>query len=196
MAQRDGIIQSLLNRQNKKHGLIRGVGTILLVVIILLVSAFTMFNPVVRIHAGERGVVTNFGAVQNRVLGEGINFIVPIAQSVVRMDVRVQELQTEVASVSRDGQEILTTAALNYRLDPDRVDWVYQQLGQEYESRIIAPSVQEMVKEITGKYSVEEIITYRSELREEIREALKQDLQKYQIILVDFGVLDFSFPRG
>jgi hypothetical protein len=38
------------------------------------------FKPWVQVGAGERGIVQNFGAVQNNVLNEGIHFRIPIMQ--------------------------------------------------------------------------------------------------------------------
>ena len=48
-----------------------------------------MFESVVVIQAGHRGVVLYVGAVENRVLGEGIHFIIPFAEQVVPLEVHV-----------------------------------------------------------------------------------------------------------
>ncbi len=45
-----------------------------------------MFESVVVVEAGHRGVVLYVGAVENRVLGEGIHFIIPFAEQVVQME--------------------------------------------------------------------------------------------------------------
>jgi regulator of protease activity HflC (stomatin/prohibitin superfamily) len=42
-----------------------------------------MLESVVVVEAGHRGVVLSVGAVENRVLGEGIHFIIPFAEQVV-----------------------------------------------------------------------------------------------------------------
>jgi len=41
-----------------------------------------MFESVVVVEAGHRGVVLYVGAVETRVLGEGIHFIIPFAEQV------------------------------------------------------------------------------------------------------------------
>ena len=48
-----------------------------------------MFESVVVVEAGHRGVVLYVGAVENRVLGEGIHFIIPFAEQVVPLEVRI-----------------------------------------------------------------------------------------------------------
>ena len=52
-----------------------------------------MIESVVIVEAGHRGVVLYLGAVENRVLGEGLHFIVPFAEQVIQMEVRTQKIQ-------------------------------------------------------------------------------------------------------
>jgi regulator of protease activity HflC (stomatin/prohibitin superfamily) len=56
-------------------------GIITFVVIIVI-----MFESVIVVQAGHRGVVLYVGAVENRVLGEGVHFIIPFAEQVVPLD--------------------------------------------------------------------------------------------------------------
>ncbi|MFZ0512016.1 MAG: hypothetical protein WAM14_10450, partial [Candidatus Nitrosopolaris sp.] len=51
-------------------------------VITFVVIIVVMFESVVVVEAGHRGVVLYVGAVENRVLGEGIHFIIPFAEQV------------------------------------------------------------------------------------------------------------------
>ena len=52
-------------------------------IITFVVIIVVMFESVVVVEAGHRGVVLYVGAVENRVLGEGIHFIIPFAEQVV-----------------------------------------------------------------------------------------------------------------
>ena len=51
-----------------------------------------MFESVVVLQAGHRGVVLYVGAVENRVLGEGIHFIIPFAEQVVQLELLYIEI--------------------------------------------------------------------------------------------------------
>ena len=55
-------------------------------VITFVVIIVVMFESVVVVEAGHRGVVLDGGAVENRVLGEGIHFIIPFAEQVVPLE--------------------------------------------------------------------------------------------------------------
>ena len=59
-------------------------GIVTFIVIILIMS-----ESVVIVEAGHRGVVLYVGAVENRVFGEGLHFIVPFAEQVIPMEVHV-----------------------------------------------------------------------------------------------------------
>lgn len=180
--------------QEKIKGFFRGkFRTVLWLFIAVIVLLF--INPFVIIGAGERGVVLNFGAVQDRVLNEGIHFRVPIMQRVVRIDVRVQKSQTDAAAASKDLQETHSTIALNYHLLPDKANWVYQKIGTLYKERIIDPAVQEVVKAVTARYTAVMLITQRETVRHEIKELLKQRLVAYNILVDDFSIINFQFSK-
>ena len=58
----------------------------ILIVVGIIILLFA-FKPWAQIGAGERGIILNFGAVQEVVLGEGLHFIIPVVQKVTLMDV-------------------------------------------------------------------------------------------------------------
>jgi regulator of protease activity HflC (stomatin/prohibitin superfamily) len=165
---------------------------ILLIIGIIVVRAV---NPFVIINAGERGVLLNFGAVQSTVFGEGLHLRIPIMQRVEKVDVRINKSQTEAESVSKDLQDTKSTIAVNYHISPDKSNWVFQNIGNEYKARIIDPAVQEVVKAITAKYTAVELITQREKVRGEIKELLKNRLLTYNILVDDFSIVNFKFSQ-
>lgn len=160
------------------------------------IGAFVLvlvFNPFVIVGPGERGVVLNFGAVQPEVLGEGLHFRVPIMQSVVLIDVKVQKAQVEAGAASKDLQDTNSIVALNYHVQPDNAHRVYQLIGLDYADRVIAPAMQEVLKGVTAKYTAMELITQREKVRDEARDQLRERLAQYNIIVDDFSIVNFSF---
>ncbi|MGD0627059.1 MAG: hypothetical protein ABSB32_20420, partial [Thermodesulfobacteriota bacterium] len=59
------------------------------IVILLLVVLILLWGTFVIIPAGHRGVCLWWGSVEKRIMGEGLNFIVPIAERVIKVDVKV-----------------------------------------------------------------------------------------------------------
>ncbi|RJQ23968.1 MAG: prohibitin family protein [Nitrospiraceae bacterium] len=171
-------------------------GPMRLALIIMAVLVFFLFlNPWVQIGAGERGVVLNFGAVQENVLGEGLHFRTPVMQKVAIMDVKVQKSLTNAAASSSDLQEVSSEVALNYHIIPDKANIVYQSIGMEFKERIIDPAVQEVVKAVTAKYTAEELITKRPAVSEAMRANLADRLLAHNIAVDAFSIVGFSFSK-
>lgn len=136
-----------------------------------------------------------FGKVQNTVLDEGIHPILPIVTSVKTLSVRVNQNTFKADAASRDLQKITTELAINWHIDPARVNKVFQQVGDEEQiiNGIITPSVSEILKAATSKKTAEEIITRRTELKDEIDRNLKMRIAAYGIIVDDVSLVNFSF---
>ncbi|REG94498.1 prohibitin family protein [Algoriphagus antarcticus] len=154
-----------------------------------------VLKPWVQIGAGERGIVQNFGAVQDKVLSEGIHFKIPIVQTVILMDVKIQKVITEAASSSSDLQDVAMSVALNYHVIPDEANLVYQTIGLQYKERIIDPAIQEVMKAVSARYTAEELITKRPAVSSEMKEAIKARLIESNIAVDAFSIMDFSFSQ-
>ena len=145
------------------------------------------------IGAGERGVLLQFGAVQDKVFDEGLYFKIPFIQKVVKMDVKIQKDEIPASASSKDLQVVTSRIALNYHLDPNAVNKIWQEVGKNYNTRIIAPSIQEGVKAVTARFTAEELITKREEVKEQIKSNLTIRLSEHAIMVDEFNIIDFEF---
>src|SRR5215212_9999734 len=150
---------------------------ILAAIVTFIIIIVVISESVVIIQAGHRGVVLYLGAVENKVLGEGLHFIIPFAEQVI---------QQEVASV----------IALNYHIDPSKANAIYQQLGADYTSRIIAPTIQESVKASVAKFNAEELITKRETAKAVIAQAIRNTLSARNILVETVFITDFKFSES
>ncbi len=166
-----------------------------LVIIGLMLLLLLFFKPWVQIGAGERGVVLNFGAVQPKVLNEGIHFKIPVVQTVILMDVKIQKAMTDAASSSSDLQDVDLSVALNYHIIPDKANLVYQKIGVKFKERIIDPAIQEVMKAVSARYTAEELITKRPAVSTEMQEALTSRLLTSNISVDAFSIISFSFSQ-
>ena len=157
--------------------------------LILIELAIAVVGP------GERGILIQLGNIK-AVFDPGLHFKIPFIQNVVVMDVRTQKSQVQVDAASKDLQSIHTLVALNYHVDPIKVDTLYQQIGVEYAERIIDPAIQESVKAATAQFTAEELITKREQVKEEIKIKLGERLSKSYIDIDDFSIVDFQFSEA
>lgn len=162
-------------------------------VITIIVIIVILNESIVIVEAGHRGVVLNLGAVENRVLGEGVHFIAPFLEQVVPMEVRTQKFQAEASAASNDLQEVQTVIALNYRIDPQEANKIYQILGVTYADRVISPTIQESVKASVAKFNAEELITKRETAKSVIANAIRSTLAANDIQTQNVFITDFKF---
>ncbi|MFH1292225.1 MAG: prohibitin family protein [bacterium] len=174
------------NLKNKKYI----VGAI---IFLFALSAFSILNPMVKITAGQRGVVLKWGAVSGRILDEGIHWLMPVMDEVVKMDVKVQKEEKGATASSKDLQTVTSKVAINYHLDSKKVDKLWQEVGKDYSNRVIAPAIEEFVKKTTAKYTAEQLITKREDVKADLKSALTENLAKNNIIVDDIFITDFKF---
>jgi regulator of protease activity HflC (stomatin/prohibitin superfamily) len=159
----------------------------------LLLALF--LRPFTIVGAGERGVVMYFGKVQDKILDEGIHPILPVVTNIRRLSVRVQKTDVEAAAASKDLQDVSTSVAVNWHIEPSRVNQVFQQVGDmdAIVSGIINPAVSEVVKASIAQRPVKDILQERVKLKDEIDTALTKRLEPYGVVVDDVSLVNFAF---
>lgn len=168
-------------------------GILIVIGIVVAIFLFMLLNPIVIISAGHRGVVTQFGAVQDGIMGEGIHWRTPFIQAVKKINVQIQKEEATTECASKDMQTVTSKIAVNYRIDPSQVAKLYQTVGMDFSKTIIDPAIQESVKATTSKYTAEELIVKREQVSHETRTLLALKLQPYGIIVDNYNILNFAF---
>ena len=163
---------------------------LILIGAVALLLVFTAFGTV---DAGMRGVHTRFGNVTGVIKEPGLYFITPFIEAVEIMDVQVQLEEARSAASSSDLQMVQSTVALNYMIDPLKTAKLYQDVGRQYNTRIITPALQESMKAATADYTAEELITKRAEVRDAIKALLVVKLDEHGILVDAFNIVDFDF---
>lgn len=158
-----------------------------IMLIILFFASITIVPP------GSTGVVVKLGEVSKETLPEGFHFKAPFVQSVVDMSNKVQLLEADASAVSKDLQTVNAKVAINYKLIADYSAQMYQNVGMDYQTILIAPAAQESVKAATAKYNAENLITQRDIVGDEIKTSLETKLNGYGIYIEKFSIINFDF---
>lgn len=167
-------------------------GAAKLTALLFLITIF--LTPFVIVNAGERGVLMEFGKVEDRILGEGIHVIIPVMNTVKRLSVRVQSQEISAEASSRDLQDVFTDVALNWHIIPEEANAIFQQIGDEINvTQLINPAVKEVLKAVMAKYTAEEIIKKRGEVKAGIDDGLITRLTNYHIAVDDISLVHVNF---
>jgi regulator of protease activity HflC (stomatin/prohibitin superfamily) len=165
-----------------------GIGILLFVVFIILWGTFVI------VPAGHRGVVLWWGSVEKRIMGEGLNFKVPIAERVIKVDVRVQPHPfKEIDAASKEYQMVKLTGMMNFHIDPSFVNDLYQKVGLDFANKVIDPAFNDFVKEVVPIYQITEILPKREDIRKRAMSKLGDNLARYHIIVDDIYFANIRF---
>jgi regulator of protease activity HflC (stomatin/prohibitin superfamily) len=177
------------------------IGGIALVIIAL--------NILVVIPAGETGVRTLFGKVQERELSSGLHIINPL-EHVERMTIRTEEYTMSVAqgegqkvgsdqitALTNEGLQVDLDITVFYHLDEQSASEVYRQLGLNYQEKIIRPEIRSAIREVVARYNAKDIYSdRRDDVAQEIRERLEQTINPRGIIVEQVLLRNVVLPSG
>jgi len=166
------------------------IGIIALIVIGVMASAAVQI-----VDSGHRGVLLHWNAVDVTIppLDEGLHFVIPFQDTVVNMEVRTLLFVKGTSAASKDLQTVTTEVTVNYHPDPESINVLYKEVGLNYQNRIIAPAVEEVVKQVTANYNAEELITKRPQVKSDIEAEITKRLNVYNLITEVISITDFQF---
>jgi regulator of protease activity HflC (stomatin/prohibitin superfamily) len=172
------------------------IGRYIFLGIVAIVALIVFFGSFYIVGAGERAVVLTWGNPSTVPMSEGLHLKIPIAQDVVKMDIKTQKYEYESSAASSDLQTVTAKIATNYRLEGSSVPELYKTVGLDYASRVIVPAEQEAVKAVTSKYTAAELITKREEVRNDIKTLLHDKLFGRGIVVEEVAIVNFDFSKS
>jgi regulator of protease activity HflC (stomatin/prohibitin superfamily) len=166
----------------------------ILMLIVLLILFIISWGSFAIVPAGHRGVVLWWGSVEKRIMGEGLNFKVPIAEKVIKVDVKVQPHPfKEIDASSKEYQMVKMTGMMNFHIDPSFVNDLYQKVGLDFADKVIDPAFNDFVKEVVPTYPIGEILPKREEIRKRAMGKLGENLARYHIVVDDIYFANIRF---
>lgn len=164
-------------------------GAIIIAIIAIVIFAWMGMRTVA---TGEVGIKTEFNNAKEQV-GPGLHIINPFTEAIVVMDVKTQKITEDAAAASKDLQNVATTVAVNYQLDPAKTFHIFQTIGLDYNNRITVPAIQEVVKQVTAQYKAADLINQREQVKVKIQAALEQRLDPLGIDVTAVSITNFDF---
>lgn len=172
---------------NKKIAWIVAGVLILILLVVLATECFAIVQP------GYTGVKVTLGKVDEGVLPEGMHFKLPFIQKVMQIDNHIVKLEVQTEAFSKDLQTVSTTLAINYRVDSAKSHHIYKNIGASYESVLVGPAVNEVLKAITAQYTAEESVTNRAIISDGLVAGLNEKLNVDGLYVTDVNIINFDF---
>lgn len=165
---------------------------------VLIIVGFSL----VSVPAGNVGVLLNFGHVQDETMQPGLHFVLPVVNSVVNIQTRVQPHNFEkITAATKENLTVSVTGTMNYHVDGQYASSLYQTVGNDFASKIIDPAFSDFIKQITPAYSADSgasnfILAKRDEIRQLTKTQLNENLARYHIVVDDIYIVDIAYPQA
>ena len=168
----------------------RKIAIFVVIAFFLIVIGTNCFQT---IRSGEVGLKVRFGKIVDTKLDEGLNLKIPFIEKIVTVNIKVQKLELETESSSKDLQTVETDLAVNYRIESDKATYLYRTVGNNYETTILDPAIKESIKAVIARYTAAEVIIERAEVSKNCMEELQNKVQKYGIVIDNFNITNLTF---
>jgi regulator of protease activity HflC (stomatin/prohibitin superfamily) len=131
---------------------------------------------------------------KDNVIGPGTRFKFAWNE-VYTYDVIPQVSDIEVDVLDKNGQILNFFVTVRFALIPDKIGYLHESFGTYYKDVMVIPEVRSGIRQITGKYSAEEVYsTKRPEVEEAVRIEIKNLLQKNYVQLDDLLIKSIELP--
>ncbi|KAK9367013.1 band 7 family-domain-containing protein [Lipomyces kononenkoae] len=148
------------------------------------------------VKGGSRAVIFDrFVGVKQDVVTEGTHFLIPWLQKAVIMDVRTTPRNISTTTGSKDLQMVSLTLRVLHRPIVQHLPLIYQNLGLDYDERVLPSIGNEVLKAIVAQFDAAELITQREIVSARIRDELVKRASEFNIALEDVSITHMTFGK-
>jgi regulator of protease activity HflC (stomatin/prohibitin superfamily) len=176
-------------------------------VALVVVAALLFPLMVVVVEAGQTGVYSLFGKVNDEELSSGFHLKNPLAK-VQKMSIRTEdytmsntELEGQkvgadaITALTKEGLSVNLDMTVLYHLEEASASDVYRDVGLDYQEKIIRPAIRSTIREVIAQYDAKVVYSdKRKEAAQRIADNLRTRLGERGIILEDLLLRNVELP--
>jgi prohibitin 1 len=167
------------------------------------------------VKGGTRAVIFDrLAGVKPGVMSEGTHFLIPWLQKSIIYDVRTRPRNISTTTGSKDMQMVSLTLRVLHRPEVKALPTIYQvclcvaldcdnfllrfipqNLGQDYDERVLPSIGNEVLKAIVAQFDAAELITQREAVSNRIRADLLRRAAEFNIALEDVSITHMTFGK-
>lgn len=168
-----------------------------------------LVNSVKQVEAGDVGVQTLFGKVQDRVLTSGLNYTNPFVE-VTTFPIKTQNYTMSathdegdkqgddaIRVLSSDGLQVVLDLTVLYRIQPEMAPRILTQIGTDYKNTIVRPVTRTRIRDNAVYYDAVSLFSSkRDEFQTRIYTAIENDFKKRGLILEQLLIRNITLPAS
>lgn len=135
-------------------------GAVVLLVLVIIGAASSYI-----IQPGTRGVKITLGKAADQFLPEGFGFRMPLVTEIVPVSIQQHTVPLQADCFSSDLQQLTVEVRVLYRIPEQSVVQIFRQYAGDPFDSLIAPRVQEALKEVTAALTADLIVKRRDQVK-------------------------------
>lgn len=121
--------------------------------------------------------------------------MVPFLQVPIKIDIRSRPREIKSITGTKDLQMVNIWLRVLSRPKEEKLSEIYQNLGTNFDDRILPSIGNEVLKAVVAKYKAEELLSMRSEISKQIREDLEARAGSFNLVLDDVAITHLVFGQ-
>ncbi len=152
------------------------------------------FNSCFVVSPGNRGIIVTLGKTDPLVKEEGVGFKSPFVSKLYQVSIRQQTEGVGSECYSSDLQQVNINLKVLYRIPAEKVISIFTQFAGNPFDSLVAPRVQEALKEATALESAESIVKSRERIKLRVLESARKKIGEL-VILEDIVIENVSLSK-
>ena len=165
------------NPMNSGMWKIIAAGVVVFIAFVLISAASYVIEP------GTRGIKVTLGKAQDKFLPQGFAWKAPMITRIQPVNVKQRTAKLKADCFSSDLQQIMVDVRVLHRIPEDSVVQIYKEFAGDPFDSLVAPRVQEALKEVTASRTAEQIVKDREQIKQAAIASARQKIGK--IVLVE-----------
>jgi len=191
-------------------------------IFILIAIGFALFvlKPFTIINSGEVGIKVNTGKFEQKALPAGLHFYIPVLQKIIPVNTRIRLItysnvstgalgdsyrgfegglrrNPAITVLDKRGLTVNIDLAVQYRLKAASAPATIEKWGSSWEEKIINSKVREVVRDVVGRYTAEQLPEMRNEIAAAIETKVKDSvdsLPNQPVVLTSVELRTINLP--
>lgn len=149
------------------------------------------------VYPGEHAIIFDVvkGQISDTPSPPGLNFRIPGMQQIIRYETRIMPFDYTASSGTKDLQRVDVKIKIFYRPDPKYLKTIHLDLNRNYATKVLPSIGNEVLKAVIAQYDADELLKQRVKVSSEIKEALIDRANEYNIILEDVSIYELGFRK-
>ncbi|XP_016201290.1 prohibitin-3, mitochondrial [Arachis ipaensis] len=157
-------------------------------------AAAVLNTSLYTVDGGQRAVLFDrFRGILDETVGEGTHFLIPWVQKPYIFDIRTRPHTFSSISGTKDLQMVNLTLRVLSRPDTDRLPTIVQNLGLEYDEKVLPSIGNEVLKAVVAQFNADQLLTERPHVSALVRESLIRRAKDFNIVLDDVAITHLSY---